>query len=322
MAQSQPAIVFEHVVKEYEDGTRAVDDLSRESPPGAFTTIVGPAGCGKTTLLKTVNRLYEPTSGRVLVDGQDALAVDPVLLRRGIGYFIQQVGLFPHMTVAENIGVVPSLVGWDALRTAQRVDELLALVHLEPNQYRARYPAQLSGGQQQRVGLARALAVAPPILLMDEPFGAIDAIERERLQDELCALQARLHKTVLFVTHDVEEALKLADLLIVMRAGRIEQAGTPLEVLTGPANVFVGALVNADDVLRRFSLMPVERAMGAASDGASSGYKILAGRTLRDALATMVSAGVDSLQVVDAAGAPLGTITLADLRRAARPATK
>jgi osmoprotectant transport system ATP-binding protein len=317
-------VVFERVVKDYPGGVRAVDDVSLEIPRGAFAVLVGPSGCGKTTLLKTVNRLYEPTSGRVLVDGEDAQACDPVALRRRIGYVIQQVGLFPHMTVAENIGVVPELSGWGDARIAQRVDELLALVNLEPGAYRSRYPAQLSGGQQQRVGLARALAVDPAILLMDEPFGAIDAIERERLQDELAALHSRLRKTVLFVTHDVEEALKLADLLVVMRAGRIEQSGTPLEIMTGPANVFVGSLVDADDVLRRFSLMRVDAdaTTCGAEPRSTSGFKILAGRTLRDALATMVSAGVDSLQVVDAVGAPMGAITLADLRRAARPASK
>ena len=242
-------------------------------------------------------------------------------LRRGIGYVIQQVGLFAHMTVAENVAVVPALLGWDPARIAARVDELLTLVHLEPERYRTRYPAQLSGGQQQRVGLARALAADPKILLMDEPFGAIDAIERERLQGELAELQARLHKTILFVTHDVEEALRLADLLVVMRAGRIEQSGTPLDLLTGPANVFVAALLDADDVLRRFSVMNVASIMAPAGAATvAGGHRIGAQRDLRAALALMLMAGVQSLLVVDAAGATVGVVTLADITRAARPA--
>ena len=192
MADARAAIAFDHVVKVYPNGEHAVNDVSLEIPPGTFAVFVGPSGSGKTTLLKTINRLYDVTSGRVLVDGVDVATTDPVALRRGIGYVIQQVGLFPHMTIAENIAVVPSLLGWDRARIDARVDELLALVHLEPERYRQRYPSQLSGGQQQRIGLARALAADPQILLMDEPFGALDAIERERLQHELAELHARL----------------------------------------------------------------------------------------------------------------------------------
>jgi len=324
MADARAAIAFKHVVKVYPNGEHAVNDVSLEIPPGTFAVFVGPSGSGKTTLLKTINRLYDVTSGRVLVDGVDVATTDPVALRRGIGYVIQQVGLFPHMTIAENIAVVPSLLGWERARIAARVDELLSLVHLEPERYRQRYPTQLSGGQQQRVGLARALAADPQIMLMDEPFGALDAIERERLQHELAELHARLHKTIAFVTHDVDEALRLADLLVVMRTGRVEQAGTPLDIITGPANVFVAALLNADDVMRRFSVMKVGSVMSPAGEAPlpSTGHRISVDRDLRTALSLMISAGVQSLLVVDAAGAPVGSLTLADLQRAAKPATQ
>jgi len=323
MDNTQPVVSFQHVVKRYEGGEAAVADVTLDIPRGTFAVLVGPSGSGKTTLLKTVNRLFDVTSGVVLVDGQDVASIDPVALRRRIGYVIQQVGLFAHMTVADNVAVVPSLLGWDASRIAARVDELLDLVHLEPAKYRQRYPAQLSGGQAQRVGLARALAADPQILLMDEPFGAIDAIERERLQIELAELQSRLHKSVLFVTHDVDEALRLADLLVVMRAGRVEQSGTPLELLTGPANAFVAVLLGAEDVLRRFSVMRVGAAMTpGASPTPSTGHRIGVERTLREALSLMLAAGVTSLLVVDATGSHVGALSLADLQRAARPATR
>ena len=322
MDEQSPVVSFQHVIKRYDGAEQAVADVSLDIPRGKFVVLVGPSGSGKTTLLKSVNRLSEVTSGHVMVDGQNVADVDPVALRRGIGYVIQQVGLFAHMTVADNVGVVPSLLGWDAARIAARVDELLELVHLEPARFRTRYPAQLSGGQAQRVGLARALAADPQILLMDEPFGAIDAIERARLQDELSELQSRLRKSVLFVTHDVEEALRLADLLVVMRSGRVEQTGTPLEVLTGPANAFVAALLGAEDVLRRFSVMRVGAIMTPGTTPTpSSGHRVGVDRSARDALELMLAAGVNSVLVVDAAGVPQGALTLADLQRAARPAT-
>jgi osmoprotectant transport system ATP-binding protein len=322
MDEKRPVVSFQHVVKQYQSGESAVADVTLDIPRGTFAVLVGPSGSGKTTLLKTVNRLTEITSGHVLVDDRDVASVDPVALRRGIGYVIQQVGLFAHMTVADNVAVVPSLLGWDAGRIAARVDELLALVHLEPAKYRRRYPAQLSGGQAQRVGLARALAADPQILLMDEPFGAIDAIERARLQDELAELQARLRKSVLFVTHDVDEALRLADLLVVMRAGRLEQSGTPLDLLTGPANAFVAVLLGAEDVMRRFSVMRVGATMTPGPGPTpATGHRIGVDRALHDAVSLMLAAGVTSLLVVDAAGAPVGALSLADLQRAARPAT-
>ncbi|MFZ6019635.1 MAG: ABC transporter ATP-binding protein, partial [Chloroflexota bacterium] len=214
------AIKFVNVSKQY-PGTPApaVDNITLEIPEGSIVVLLGPSGCGKTTLLKMVNRLHEPTAGKILLDGVDIQSIPINQLRRNIGYVIQQVGLFPHLTIAKNIAVVPELLGWERQRINQRVDELLDLIHL-PLDYRNRYPAQLSGGQQQRVGLARALAADPQVMLMDEPFGAIDAITRASLQDQLLELQRRLKKTILFVTHDVEEALKIADEIIVLEKGR------------------------------------------------------------------------------------------------------
>ncbi|MEU1932006.1 ATP-binding cassette domain-containing protein, partial [Streptomyces sp. NPDC019826] len=208
-------IRFEHVTKRYEDGTTAVDDLSFEVAEGELVTLVGPSGCGKTTTMKMVNRLTEPTDGRIFLDGDDISAIDPVRLRRRIGYVIQQVGLFPHKTVLENTATVPHLLGWGREKGRKRAAELLDLVGLDPSVYGARYPEQLSGGQRQRVGVARALAADPPVLLMDEPFGAVDPVVRERLQNEFLKLQAQVRKTVLFVTHDIEEAVRLGDRIAV-----------------------------------------------------------------------------------------------------------
>jgi osmoprotectant transport system ATP-binding protein len=284
--------------------------------------LLGPSGCGKTTLLKTVNRLLEPTSGRVIVEGTDVASVDPVALRRRIGYAIQQVGLFPHMTVGENVAVVPKLLGWTPDRIAARVDELLDLIHLPPDEYRSRLPRELSGGQQQRVGLARALAGDPSILLMDEPFGAVDAIERAHLQDEIVSLQRRLRKTILFVTHDVDEALRLADAIVVMRAGRIEQAGTALDVLARPATGFVADLVDAHDVLRLLSVVSVATAMSrSAQDRTASsadGASIRADATLRDALSRLAASGARSLAVSGDDGSVAGSIAVDDILGAVR----
>jgi len=239
-------IEFEKVSKVYPGGVTAVRDFTLTIKKGELVCLIGPSGCGKTTTMKMVNRLIEPTSGRILVDGQDVGRVDPVALRRRIGYVIQQIGLFPHMTIAENIAVVPRLLGWQRERIDRRVDELLRLVDMDPASYRDRYPRELSGGQQQRVGVLRALAAEPDIILMDEPFGALDPITRESLQDELKELQQRLHKTILFVTHDMDEALKLADRIVVMRAGEIVQVGTPEELLRSPADDFVAAFVGKE----------------------------------------------------------------------------
>src|SRR5215213_5515415 len=249
------AIVVEKLTRQFLNEPRpAVDQVSFEVEDGAFVVLLGPSGCGKTTLLKMINRLYEPTRGRILIGGVDALGLKATELRRRMGYAIQQTGLFPHMRIEQNIAVVPRLLGWAQPRIDARIDELLDLVGL-PRDYRRRYPRQLSGGEQQRVGIARALAADPATMLMDEPFGAIDAITRARLQDELLALQRQLHKTILFVTHDVEEALRLADRIIVMRDGRIVQFDTPLQILTRPADEFVARLVDAGDTLRQLSLL-------------------------------------------------------------------
>jgi osmoprotectant transport system ATP-binding protein len=252
---------FEHVSKRYPDGTLAVDDLNLEVARGELVTLVGPSGCGKTTTMKMVNRLEEPTEGRVLLDGQDVAEVNPVRLRRGIGYVIQHVGLFPHRTVLENTATVPRLLGWGRAKARTRAAELLELVGLDPAVHGRRYPEQLSGGQRQRVGVARALAADPPVLLMDEPFGAVDPVVRERLQYEFLRLQAELGKTVLFVTHDIEEAVRLGDRIAVYgQGGRIEQFDSPATVLGRPANDYVASFVGSDRGLRRLAVTPVEKA--------------------------------------------------------------
>ncbi|AZS83429.1 ABC transporter ATP-binding protein [Streptomyces griseoviridis] len=251
-------IRFEQVTKRYPDGTTAVDDLSLEVAEGELVTLVGPSGCGKTTTMMMVNRLIEPTSGRIFVDGEDIATVDPVRLRRRIGYVIQQVGLFPHRTVLDNTATVPALLGWKRAKARARAAELLDLVGLDPHQYGPRYPDQLSGGQRQRVGVARALAADPPVLLMDEPFGAVDPVVREQLQDEFLRMQAAVRKTVLLVTHDIEEAVRLGDRIAVYGEGRIEQFDTPGAVLGTPATPYVAGFVGADRGLKRLSVTDIE----------------------------------------------------------------
>ncbi|MFB7915154.1 ABC transporter ATP-binding protein [Streptomyces sp. NPDC056061] len=252
-------IRFEHVTKRYTDGTTAVDDLSFEVAEGELITLVGPSGCGKTTTMKMVNRLIEPTEGRIFLDGEDISAIDPVQLRRRIGYVIQQVGLFPHRTILENTATVPHLLGWKRQKGRERAAELLELVGLDPSVYGGRYPEQLSGGQRQRVGVARALAADPPVLLMDEPFGAVDPVVRERLQKEFLKLQAQVRKTVLFVTHDIEEAVRLGDRIAVYGQGTIEQFDAPAAVLGAPATPYVADFVGADRGLKRLSVTPIEK---------------------------------------------------------------
>ncbi|TWV55524.1 ATP-binding cassette domain-containing protein [Streptomyces misionensis] len=251
-------IRFEHVTKRYPDGTTAVDDLSFEVAEGELVTLVGPSGCGKTTTMMMVNRLIEPTSGRIRVGGEDIAGVDPVRLRRRIGYVIQQVGLFPHRTVLDNTATVPALLGWKRAKARARAAELLDLVGLDPKTYGPRYPEQLSGGQRQRVGVARALAADPPVLLMDEPFGAVDPVVREQLQDEFLRMQAAVRKTVLLVTHDIEEAVRLGDRIAVYGQGRIEQFDTPAAVLGAPATPYVAGFVGADRGLKRLSVTAIE----------------------------------------------------------------
>ncbi|MEO5705180.1 MAG: ABC transporter ATP-binding protein [Candidatus Limnocylindrales bacterium] len=256
-------VVFEHVSKRYpgtgSGNAGAVEDLSLEIPAGKVCVLVGPSGCGKTTSLKMVNRLIEPTSGRILIGDSDVAKQDVIELRRGIGYVIQQVGLFPHQTVGENVATVPRLLGWDESRRRARATELLDLVGLDPARYADRYPSALSGGERQRVGVARALAADPPVLLMDEPFGAVDPIVRERLQNELLRLQDQLAKTILFVTHDIDEAIKMGDLVAVMEVGgHLAQFGTPAEILSNPASDFVARFAGADRGLKLLSLVRVD----------------------------------------------------------------
>ncbi|MCQ4212744.1 ABC transporter ATP-binding protein [Streptomyces longispororuber] len=251
-------IRFEHVSKRYADGTTAVDDLSFEVNEGELVTLVGPSGCGKTTTMKMVNRLIEPTEGRIFLDGDDISEIDPVQLRRRIGYVIQQVGLFPHKTVLDNTATVPHLLGVKRAKARERAAELLDLVGLDPKVFGDRYPEQLSGGQRQRVGVARALAADPPVLLMDEPFGAVDPVVREHLQTEFLRLQQTLGKTVLFVTHDIEEAVRLGDRIAVYGQGRVEQFDAPSAVLGAPATDYVADFVGADRGLKRLSVTPIE----------------------------------------------------------------
>jgi osmoprotectant transport system ATP-binding protein len=248
------SIDFGHVTVRYPGADRnAVEDVSLDLSGGELVVLLGPSGCGKSTLLRTVNRLVPLVAGRVLVDDKDVSELDPVELRRGIGYVIQAVGLFSNMTVAQNVAVVPSLLGWSRREIAQRVDELLALVGLDPATYRDRRPSALSGGEAQRVGVARAIAGRPRALLMDEPFGAVDVVVRSALQRELVRIVAELHTTTLFVSHDVYEAFRLADRIVVMRSGRIEQVGAPFDLFEHPATPYVRDVVHAgDDVFRRY----------------------------------------------------------------------
>jgi osmoprotectant transport system ATP-binding protein len=254
-----PMIRLDGVGKTYPNGTVAVHELDLDVPAGSLVVLVGPSGCGKSTTLKMVNRLIEPTTGRIILDGDDVTKVDPVQLRRRIGYVIQMVGLFPHQTIRTNVGTVPDLLGWDRKRTHERADELLELVGLDPEVFGNRYPAQLSGGQRQRVGVARALAADPPVLLMDEPFGAVDPVVRGRLQDEFRDLQQELGKTVLFVTHDIEEAVRLGDKVAVFaQGGRLAQYDTPAAVLGAPADEFVAEFVGSDRGLRRLAVTGID----------------------------------------------------------------
>jgi osmoprotectant transport system ATP-binding protein len=239
--------------------TPAVEDVSLEIPAGEIVVFVGPSGCGKTTTMRMINRLSEPTSGRILIGDKDALSIKPTELRRSIGYAIQQAGLFPHMTIRQNVGLVPGLLGWDRKRVGDRVDELLDLVGLEPSEYAERYPRQLSGGQQQRVGVARALAADPPVLLMDEPFGAVDPITRSTLQDELLRLQSELRKTIVFVTHDFGEAVKLGDRIAVLgQQSKVLQYDTPQNILASPADDTVAGFVGSGASLQQLSLLRVK----------------------------------------------------------------
>jgi osmoprotectant transport system ATP-binding protein len=305
-------IVFKDVVKRYPNSlTPAVDNVSLEIEQGEFIVLLGPSGCGKTTLLKMVNRLYDPTSGTIEIDGVDIRKAQPEQLRRGIGYVIQQNGLFPHMTIEANIAVVPKLLGWSEDRIDKRIDELLEMVRLDPKVYRKRRPSQLSGGQQQRVGLARAMAADPQVMLMDEPFGAIDAITRASLQEELRRIQRLLKKTILFVTHDVDEALLLADRIIIMQAGKVVQFAPPYEILTKPANDFVKQLIGERDVVRKMAFLKVEDVFETGeAEAAASGEGVTPADDLKSVFNRMVEERVRAFPVIGPDKRRIGTVTM------------
>ncbi|WGD31036.1 ABC transporter ATP-binding protein [Ancylobacter sp. WKF20] len=303
-------IVLDRLTKRF-GATTAVDQISLTIPTGAICALVGPSGCGKSTTLRLINRLIEPDGGRVLIDGVDAAGLPAVTLRRRIGYVIQSIGLFPHWNIARNIATVPDLLGWPTARIAQRVDELLALVGLDPDTYRDRRPHELSGGQQQRVGVARALAADPDLLLMDEPFGALDPVTRDGLQAALLDIQARTGKTIIIVTHDIDEAIRLGSLIAVLDSGRLIQHGSPRDILTHPANGFVESFVGGPK--RGLRLLQVTR-VGERTDFAATveGEPIQAEAPLDAALAQMVARGTDRLAVIDASGRR-GALALADV---------
>ncbi|MGZ6297668.1 MAG: ATP-binding cassette domain-containing protein [Candidatus Limnocylindrales bacterium] len=302
--RSAATVAFEHVTKRYDRGTTgpgAVNDLSFVVPAGRICVLVGPSGCGKTTSLKMVNRLIEPTAGRILIDGVDIATREVTALRRGIGYVIQQVGLFPHLTIGQNVAVVPRLLGWPAERQRARAEELLTLVGLDPARYRDRYPSQLSGGERQRVGVARALAADPPLMLMDEPFGAVDPIVRDRLQNEFLRLQRDLAKTILFVTHDIDEAIKMGDLVAVMEQGGVlAQFAPPADLLAHPATEFVARFVGADRGLKRLSLVRVRDV------ALRTGLTVREGSPASDVQARLATDPGPYVLLVDAADRPIG----------------
>jgi osmoprotectant transport system ATP-binding protein len=306
------------LVKRYPGAAHpAVDHLTLTVPEGCVCVLIGPSGCGKTTTMRMINRLVEPDAGSIRVGGRDVTHIDPVSLRRSIGYVIQQVGLFPHWTIADNIATVPKLLGWDEGRIATRVDELLELVGMEPATFRPRFPRELSGGQKQRVGVARALAADPPVMLMDEPFASLDPITRGRLQDEFLRILRSLRKTIVFVTHDIDEALKLGDHIAILRDGTLVQYDTPGAILARPADAFVESFVGTDRALKRMGLILVEAALEVAGPVAPP-LSIPAQANLRDALVRMLESGVDSLVVTGANGAVLGVLTMSGIRKHTR----
>jgi osmoprotectant transport system ATP-binding protein len=311
MSGGAAEIVFDHVTKRYPGRAEpAVDDLTLTVPAGEICVLVGPSGGGKTTAMKMVNRLIDITSGDIRIGGRSVKALDLIELRRGIGYVIQQTGLFPHMTVADNVGTVPRLLGWPKSRIRERADELLDLVDLPARDYRDRYATQLSGGERQRVGLARALAADPPVMLMDEPFGALDPITRARLQRELLRIHAAVRKTVIFVTHDIDEAIMMGDRIALLRpGGRLAQYDTPDRILAAPADEFVANFVGADRGLKRLALTRLEQLELGPLDGVVA-PEVPGRTTLRDALSLMLTEGSRIVVVLDEDGRPHGTVTL------------
>jgi len=309
-------IEFKGASKVYAGASQpVVQDLSFEVLDGEICVLVGPSGCGKTTTMRMVNRLIEPTRGEILIDGEPNTKMSGTQLRRKIGYAIQQIGLFPHRTIAHNIGTVPQLVGWEKDRIASRVDELLDLVGLSPDQYRDRYPAELSGGQQQRVGVARALAADPPIMLMDEPFGAVDPITREHLQDEFLRIQQDIKKTIVFVTHDIDEAIRMGDRIAIMQVGGVlAQYDTPENILADPVNDFVADFVGHDRVLKRLSLLRVSEAELEPVNGSDGLPRLNEGASLRDALSDLIGSGSEKGLVVADGGESRGVLTIGAIR--------
>ena len=312
-------IAFQAITKQFPGTSKAaVDAVTFTVPEGCTCMLVGTSGAGKTTLLRMVNRLIEPTSGAIIIDGKNVLEGDPIELRRHIGYVIQQIGLFPHMNVEENIRVTAEVAGgWTKQRLAERVDELLELVGLPPAEYRKRFPRALSGGQQQRVGLARALATDPAILLMDEPFGALDDITREHMQDELLRIQRNVRKTILFVTHDMDEAFKLGNQIAVLKDGKLLQLGSPVDLLTNPTNEFVSRLVGADDMLRLLEYLPVSDALDGAHSPQASRAEDLpscpADASLLTAMLKLFETNAPALAVAEGNHSPVRYITLASI---------
>jgi osmoprotectant transport system ATP-binding protein len=309
-------IRLENVSKTFPGAPRpAVDRLDLDVPGGTTCVLIGPSGCGKTTTMRIVNRLIEPDAGRIIVEDQDVTRSDAVALRRRIGYVIQQVGLFPHMTIAQNVATVPQLLGWPQERIAERVEEMLSLVGLEPAQFLTRHPRHLSGGQRQRVGVARALAADPPVLLMDEPFGAVDPIVRAGLQAELLGILRRLAKTVIFVTHDIDEAIRMGDLIAIMKDGRLVQCAAPEALLAAPKDSFVADFVGSDRALKRLTLTTAGEAARPGVPNPVSGVPtVAAGTSLRDVLSLLLQSGGDVANVTDAAGVSIGTVSLAAIR--------
>ncbi len=304
-------IHFNNVTKTYPGAVKpSVDNLTMSVPEGETCVVIGPSGCGKTTTMKMVNRLIEPTAGEIYVTGRNVLKQDPVELRRNIGYVIQQIGLFPHFTIRNNIAVVPKMIGWKKSRIDRRVDELLEIVGLEPARFRDSYPRQLSGGQRQRVGVARALATDPPVMLMDEPFGAIDPITRDRLQNEFLRLQKQMKKTIMFVTHDIDEAIKMGTLVCILQVGgKLQQIDTPANILSSPANSFVADFVGSDRGLKKLTLVRVGEVM-------KTNFPV--GRhdeTSSEILRRMRESDLDSLFIVDEIGKLTGYVTLKAIQR-------
>ncbi|MBU8918647.1 betaine/proline/choline family ABC transporter ATP-binding protein [Bacillus sp. FJAT-29953] len=303
-------ITFQHVYKKFPDGFEALKDINFHIEKGELVTLIGPSGCGKTTTMKMINRLTEPTKGKILINGEDISEKDPVQLRRNVGYVIQQIGLLPHMTIEDNITLVPRLKGWEKERYSKRVDELLDLVGLDPQAFKSRFPSELSGGQQQRIGVIRALAAEPPIILMDEPFSALDPISREQLQDELVRLQESIKKTIVFVTHDMDEAIKIADRIAIMKDGEILQFDTPEKILRHPKNDFVRGFIGEDRLQAGKYAHPVANDLMIK--------KVITAkpnRGLAQALNTMMTYKVDSLLVTTNDRDLLGIATLDHVER-------